>query len=123
VDFPVLGILAIDFTLITYFGEERTPTVQSREHRGTQYAFFLATVYLCHRGMRFTLHAMPVDSFTRKEDVVRKELDRKKREAREQGKSEPTVRNVLVNCRYSARRRELLPDSTLRRLCSRFPKL
>lgn len=70
-DLPGVGVLAIDLTTIPYFGEDRTHAVRAKAYRGTQYGFQLATVYLCHRGRRFTLHAVPVDPFTKKEDVVR----------------------------------------------------
>jgi len=73
-DLPGVGVLAIDLTTVPYFGQERTHAVRAKAYRGTQYGFQLATVYLCHRGRRFTLHAMPVDQITRKEDVVRELL-------------------------------------------------
>jgi len=75
VDLPRAGILAIDLTTVPYFGKERTHAVRAKRIRGTQYGFELATVYLCHRGMRFTLHALPVDQFTRTEDAVRRLLE------------------------------------------------
>jgi hypothetical protein len=71
VGFPATGVLAIDYTTVPYFGKDRAHTVRARAYRGTPYGFELATVYLCHRGMRFTLHAVPVDQFSRKGDVVR----------------------------------------------------
>lgn len=82
VDLPDAGVLAIDITTVPYFGEDRTHVVRSKEYRGTQYGFQLATVYLCHRGMRFTLHALPVDQLTRKEDVVRALLQEAMRSVR-----------------------------------------
>jgi len=82
VDLPDAGVLAIDITTVPYFGEDRTHVVWSKEYRGTQYGFQLATVYLCHRGMRFTLHAVPVDQFSRKEDVVRELLEEASRYVR-----------------------------------------
>ena len=68
--FPATGVLAIDCTTIPYFGEDRAHKVLTKGARGTQYGWQLATVYLCHRGMRFTLHAVPVDQFSKKGEVV-----------------------------------------------------
>jgi IS4 transposase len=82
VDLPDVGVLAIDITTVPYFGEDRTHVVRAKEYRGTQCCFQLATVYLCHRGMRFTLHALPVDQLTRKEDVVRALLEEAMRSVR-----------------------------------------
>ena len=82
VDLPDAGVLAIDITTVPYFGEDRTHVVWSKEYRGTQYGFQLATVYLCHRGMRFTIHALPVDQLSRKEDVVRALLEEAMRSVR-----------------------------------------
>ncbi len=82
VDFPATAILAIDYTTVPYFGEDRVHTVRAQEVRGTRYGFQLATVYLCHRGLRFTLHAVPVDQLSRKEAVVRELLEEASRYVR-----------------------------------------
>jgi len=74
-DPPGVGNLAIDLTTVPYFGPERTHAVRAKKYRGTQCGFRLATMYLCHRGRRFTLHAVPVDQLPRKEDVVRALLE------------------------------------------------
>ena len=82
VGFPATGVLAIDYTTVPYFGEDSTHAVRAQRVRGTRYGWQLATVYLCHRGLRFTLHAVPVDQFSRKEDVVRELLEEASRYVR-----------------------------------------
>jgi len=82
VDFPATGILAGDITTIPYFGQDMRHTVRSKEYRGTQYGFQIATIYLCHRGTRFTLHAVPVDQFSKNENVLKELLEEASRYVR-----------------------------------------
>jgi hypothetical protein len=55
--------------------------------------------------------------------VTKKEIDQRRREALEQDRSEPSVRNILFNYSYNSHKRELMPNSVISRLSRKLPRI
>jgi putative transposase len=73
--FPRKVDLAIDFTDWFFYGDPNAPMVVGKKpERGTSYCYRFATVSVVEAENRFTLLALPVGPFDRKEDVLRKLL-------------------------------------------------
>lgn len=64
--------VAIDFTEWYFYGDRGTPMVVGKEpERGTSKCYKFATINVVESGKRFTLLALPVGPFDRKEEILR----------------------------------------------------
>jgi putative transposase len=64
--------VAIDFTEWYFYGDRSAPMVVGKApERGTSKCYKFATINIVESGKRFTLLALPVGSFDKKEDVLR----------------------------------------------------
>ncbi len=67
--------VAIDFTDWLFYGDKNTPMVVGRKpERGTNRGYRFATINIVEAGRRFTLLALPVGPFDKKEDILSKLL-------------------------------------------------
>ncbi|MCX6662806.1 MAG: hypothetical protein NTZ75_00995 [Euryarchaeota archaeon] len=67
--------VAIDFTEWYFYGDRGAPMVVGKEpERGTSKCYKFATINIVESGKRFTLLALPVGPFDRKEEILRKLL-------------------------------------------------
>jgi putative transposase len=67
--------VAIDFTEWYFYGDRGAPMVMGKEpDRGTSKCYKFATINIVEAGKRFTLLALPVGPFDKKEEVLRKLL-------------------------------------------------
>lgn len=67
--------VAIDFTEWYFYGDRGAPMVVGKApERGTSKCYKFATINIVESGKRFTLLALPVGPFDKKEDVLRKLL-------------------------------------------------
>ena len=53
--------------------------------------------------------------------IIRKEYNRRKKEAKEENK--PSIRNILVNYNYKSHKRELMPQTLIRKLSAKLPRI
>lgn len=75
--------LAIDFTDILYYGNKNDDMVMERKpERGTSHCYRFATINVVVAGERYTIFALPVDKFDKKEDIVRKLITYAQRKVR-----------------------------------------
>jgi putative transposase len=64
--------VAIDFTEWYFYGDRSTPMIVGKEpERGTSKCYKFATINIVESGKRFTLLALPVGPFERKEEILR----------------------------------------------------
>ena len=64
--------IAIDYTLVHFYGNKNTPmVVEMKPDRGTTHGYRFATISIVERDNRFTLLALPVGPFDRKEDILK----------------------------------------------------
>ena len=67
--------VAIDFTEWYFYGDRGAPMVVGKEpERGTSKCYKFATINIVESGKRFTLLALPVGPFDKKEEILRKLL-------------------------------------------------
>ncbi len=67
--------VAIDYTEWYYYGDRNTPMIVGKEpDRGTSKCYKFATINIVEAGKRFTLLALPVGPFDRKEEILNKLL-------------------------------------------------
>jgi len=67
--------VAIDYTEWYYYGDRSTPMIVGKEpDRGTSKCYKFATINIVEAGKRFTLLALPVGPFDRKEEILNKLL-------------------------------------------------
>lgn len=67
--------VAVDFTEWYFYGDRGAPMVVGKEpERGTSKCYKFATINIVESGKRFTLLALPVGPFDKKEEVLRKLL-------------------------------------------------
>jgi putative transposase len=67
--------IAIDFTDWFFYGDKSTPMVVGKKpDRGTSHCYRFATANIVEADKRFTLIALPVGPFDRKEDILRELL-------------------------------------------------
>ena len=72
--------VAIDFTDWLFYGDKNAPMVVGRKHdRGTDKCYRFATINIVESDRRFTLLALPVGHFDRKEDILAKLIEYAKR--------------------------------------------
>lgn len=68
--------MAIDFTDWFFYGDKNAPfVVRKKPERGTDCCYRFATVNIVQAERRFTLLALPVGPFDRKEDILRRLLE------------------------------------------------
>jgi putative transposase len=67
--------IAVDFTDWFFYGDKNTPMVVGKKpERGTSFCYRFATVNIVEADKRFTLIALPVGPFNKKENILRKLL-------------------------------------------------
>jgi len=67
-------VLAIDFNLLEWYGEDLPFIIKSKPRKGTDKFIGFATVAIVEDGKRFTLRALPVTPFSNKKEIVRRLL-------------------------------------------------
>ncbi|MEA3421130.1 MAG: transposase [Acidobacteriota bacterium] len=67
-------VLAIDFNLLEWYGEDLPFIIKSKPRKGTDKFIGFATVAIVEDGKRFTLKVLPVTPLSNKKEIVRKLL-------------------------------------------------
>jgi len=67
-------VLAIDFNLLEWYGEDLPFIIKSKPRKGTDKFIGFATVAIVEDGKRFTLRALPITPFSNKKEIVRRLL-------------------------------------------------
>lgn len=68
-------IVAIDYNLLEWYGEELPYIIRSKPRKGTDKFIAFATVAIVEDGKRFTLRVLPVTPFSDKKEIVRELLE------------------------------------------------
>ncbi|MCD6399976.1 hypothetical protein J7L85_04215 [candidate division WOR-3 bacterium] len=68
-------VVAIDYNLLEWYGEELPYIIRSKPRKGTDRFIAFATVAIVEDGKRFTLRVLPVTPFSDKKEIVRELLE------------------------------------------------